>query len=70
MLSPQNLKVSPGVSCFHYSIYVLYPLSFHFVMCSFLVFQVPTMGEMIKMWKKNHNTFGILYSWFLAKVSI
>ncbi|KAJ6991321.1 traB domain-containing protein-like isoform X2 [Populus alba x Populus x berolinensis] len=33
------------------------------------VSQVPTMGEMIEMWKKNHNTFGILYSWFLAKVS-
>ncbi|XP_024444734.1 uncharacterized protein LOC18106991 isoform X3 [Populus trichocarpa] len=33
------------------------------------VCQVPTMGEMIKMWKKNHNTFGILYSWFLAKVA-
>ncbi|KAG5242071.1 traB domain-containing protein [Salix suchowensis] len=31
--------------------------------------KVPTMGEMIEMWKKNHNTFGILYSWFLAKVS-
>ncbi|KAJ6866219.1 traB domain-containing protein-like [Populus alba x Populus x berolinensis] len=31
--------------------------------------KVPTMGEMIKMWKKNHNTFGILYSWFLAKVA-
>ncbi|KAJ6908496.1 hypothetical protein NC651_018794 [Populus alba x Populus x berolinensis] len=34
-----------------------------------LVVLVPTMGEMIEMWKKNHNTFGILYSWFLAKVS-
>ncbi|KAJ6289852.1 hypothetical protein OIU78_025720, partial [Salix suchowensis] len=31
--------------------------------------KVPTMGEMIEMWKKNHNTFGILYSWFLAKVA-
>ncbi|KAL6975722.1 hypothetical protein U1Q18_024517 [Sarracenia purpurea var. burkii] len=31
--------------------------------------KVPTMGEMIDMWKKQHNTFGILYSWFLAKVA-
>lgn len=31
--------------------------------------QVPTMNEMIDMWKnKKMNTFGILYSWFLAKV--
>jgi hypothetical protein len=27
------------------------------------------MNEMIDMWKKNKmNTFGIIYSWFLAKV--
>ncbi|XP_042424010.1 traB domain-containing protein-like [Zingiber officinale] len=33
-------------------------------------FQVPTMSEMIDMWKKKKmNTFGILYSWFLAKVA-
>lgn len=31
--------------------------------------KVPTMGEMVDMWKKNHNSFGILYSWFLAKVA-
>lgn len=32
--------------------------------------QVPTMNEMIDMWKKNKmNTFGIIYSWFLAKVA-
>ncbi|XP_002441332.2 traB domain-containing protein [Sorghum bicolor] len=32
--------------------------------------QVPTMNEMIDMWKnKKMNTFGILYSWFLAKVA-
>ncbi|XP_015572705.2 traB domain-containing protein isoform X1 [Ricinus communis] len=31
--------------------------------------KVPTMGEMIEMWKKNQNMFGILYSWFLAKVA-
>lgn len=31
--------------------------------------KVPTMGEMIEMWKKKHNAFGIVYSWFLAKVS-
>ncbi|KAE8814570.1 hypothetical protein D1007_08087 [Hordeum vulgare] len=31
--------------------------------------QVPTMNEMIDMWKKKKmNTFGILYSWFLAKL--
>lgn len=30
--------------------------------------QVPTMSEMIDMWKKKKmNPFGILYSWFLAK---
>lgn len=31
--------------------------------------KVPTMGEMVELWKKNHNMFGILYSWFLAKVA-
>ncbi|KAF5726438.1 traB domain-containing protein-like [Tripterygium wilfordii] len=31
--------------------------------------KVPTMGEMVEMWKKKHNLFGILYSWFLAKVA-
>ncbi|CAL4901498.1 unnamed protein product [Urochloa decumbens] len=32
--------------------------------------QVPTMNEMIDMWKKKKmNTFGILYSWFLAKIA-
>ncbi|KAL6580457.1 hypothetical protein OROMI_008481 [Orobanche minor] len=30
---------------------------------------IPTARKMIDMWKKNHNAFGILYSWFLAKVS-
>lgn len=34
----------------------------------YVVHQVPTVGEMVDMWKKKHNTFGILYSWFLAKV--
>eukprot|EP00262_Sarcandra_glabra_P011592 TRINITY_DN2819_c0_g2_i1.p1 TRINITY_DN2819_c0_g2~~TRINITY_DN2819_c0_g2_i1.p1 ORF type:complete len:334 (-),score=45.67 TRINITY_DN2819_c0_g2_i1:59-1060(-) len=31
--------------------------------------KVPTMSEMMDMWKKNMNIFGILYSWFLAKVA-
>ncbi|XP_057787220.1 uncharacterized protein LOC131004531 [Salvia miltiorrhiza] len=31
--------------------------------------KVPTMGEMVDMWKKKQNLFGILYSWFLAKVA-
>nr|XP_016502414.1 PREDICTED: traB domain-containing protein-like [Nicotiana tabacum] len=31
--------------------------------------KVPTMVEMMDMWKKNQNPFGILYSWFLAKVA-
>ncbi|XP_042483164.1 traB domain-containing protein-like [Macadamia integrifolia] len=32
--------------------------------------QVPTMKEMIDMWqKKKMNMFGILYSWFLAKLA-
>ncbi|KAL7142272.1 hypothetical protein ABFS83_08G112900 [Erythranthe nasuta] len=31
--------------------------------------KVPTMKEMVDMWKKNQNLFGILYSWFLAKVA-
>ncbi|KAF7805818.1 traB domain-containing protein [Senna tora] len=31
--------------------------------------KVPTMGEMIAMMKKKHNIFGVLYSWFLAKVA-
>ncbi|CAL5394331.1 unnamed protein product [Camellia sinensis] len=30
---------------------------------------VPTMAEMLDLWKKQHNIFGILYSWFLAKVA-
>ncbi|KAL3624679.1 hypothetical protein CASFOL_031347 [Castilleja foliolosa] len=32
-------------------------------------FKVPTVGEMMGMWKENQNPFGILYSWFLAKVA-
>lgn len=31
--------------------------------------KVPTMAEMLDLWKKQHNIFGILYSWFLAKVA-
>lgn len=31
--------------------------------------KIPTMTEMIDMWKKKQNIFGILYSWFLAKVA-
>ncbi|CAN8247702.1 unnamed protein product [Cochlearia groenlandica] len=31
--------------------------------------KIPTVSEMIDMWKKNHNTFGIVYGWFLAKVA-
>ncbi|XP_028808378.1 traB domain-containing protein [Neltuma alba] len=31
--------------------------------------KVPAMGEMIAMLKKKHNIFGVLYSWFLAKVA-
>ncbi|KAJ3674919.1 hypothetical protein LUZ60_005535 [Juncus effusus] len=32
--------------------------------------EVPTMSEMFEMWKtKKANPFGILYSWFLAKVA-
>ncbi|ESQ51892.1 hypothetical protein EUTSA_v10017883mg [Eutrema salsugineum] len=31
--------------------------------------KVPTMSEMIDMWKENHNTFGIAYEWFLAKIA-
>ncbi|GAV81304.1 TraB domain-containing protein [Cephalotus follicularis] len=31
--------------------------------------KVPTIREMVDMWKKKHNMFGILYSWFLAKVA-
>ncbi|KAK7827280.1 trab domain-containing protein [Quercus suber] len=27
--------------------------------------KVPTMGEMVDMWKKKHNIFGILYSWVI-----
>lgn len=32
-----------------------------------LLLQIPTAGDMIEMWKKNHNLFGIFYGWFLAK---
>ncbi|XP_024029965.1 traB domain-containing protein [Morus notabilis] len=31
--------------------------------------KVPTIGEMVEMWKRKQNAFGILYSWFLAKVA-
>ncbi|XP_052178879.1 uncharacterized protein LOC127792431 [Diospyros lotus] len=31
--------------------------------------KVPKMTEMVDMWKKGHNLFGILYGWFLAKVA-
>ncbi|GMG98671.1 hypothetical protein Nepgr_000511 [Nepenthes gracilis] len=31
--------------------------------------KVPTMSEMVDMWKKKQNPFGIIYSWFLAKVA-
>ncbi|KAK4789443.1 hypothetical protein SAY86_016747 [Trapa natans] len=31
--------------------------------------KVPTFAEMVEMLKKKHNLFGILYSWFLAKVA-
>jgi hypothetical protein len=29
----------------------------------------PTMGQMVEIWKKQHDVVGILYSWFLAKVA-
>ncbi|KAH7533033.1 hypothetical protein FEM48_Zijuj04G0086600 [Ziziphus jujuba var. spinosa] len=32
--------------------------------------KVPTFGEMVELWKKKHNIFGILYSWFLAKLEV
>ncbi|KAF7823121.1 traB domain-containing protein [Senna tora] len=31
--------------------------------------KVPTLGEMIGMLKKKQNIFGVLYSWFLAKIA-
>ncbi|WMV39049.1 hypothetical protein MTR67_032434 [Solanum verrucosum] len=31
--------------------------------------KVPTMGDMMNMWKKNQNPFEILYSWLIAKVA-
>ncbi|KNA11643.1 hypothetical protein SOVF_133290 [Spinacia oleracea] len=31
--------------------------------------KVPTMTEMIDSWKKKQNVFGIIYSWFLAKIA-
>lgn len=31
--------------------------------------KVPTVGDMVDMWKKNQNPFGILYSWLIAKVA-
>ncbi|GAB2233827.1 hypothetical protein Droror1_Dr00003056 [Drosera rotundifolia] len=36
---------------------------------SFRDLKIPTMNEMIDMWRKNQNLFGIIYSWFLAKVA-
>ncbi|XP_033147675.1 traB domain-containing protein [Brassica rapa] len=31
--------------------------------------KIPTVWEMIDMWKKKHNPFGIAYGWFLAKIA-
>ncbi|KAJ0240216.1 TraB family protein [Hirschfeldia incana] len=31
--------------------------------------KVPTVWEMIDLWKKKHNPFGIAYGWFLAKIA-
>ncbi|XP_058210664.1 uncharacterized protein LOC131323061 [Rhododendron vialii] len=31
--------------------------------------KVPTMRDMVEMWTTQHDIFGILYSWFLAKVA-
>ncbi|XP_058210666.1 uncharacterized protein LOC131323064 [Rhododendron vialii] len=31
--------------------------------------KVPTMRDMVEMWKTQRDIFGILYSWFLAKVA-
>ncbi|ESQ37117.1 hypothetical protein EUTSA_v10002878mg [Eutrema salsugineum] len=31
--------------------------------------KVPTVWEMIDMWKKKHNPFGIVYGWFLATIA-
>uniref|UniRef100_M1CH24 TraB family protein n=1 Tax=Solanum tuberosum TaxID=4113 RepID=M1CH24_SOLTU len=31
--------------------------------------KVPTMGDMMDMWKKNKNPFEILYSWLITKVA-
>ncbi|XP_058211460.1 uncharacterized protein LOC131323626 [Rhododendron vialii] len=31
--------------------------------------KVPTMRDMVEIWKTQHDIFGILYSWFLAKVA-
>ncbi|CAA7049560.1 unnamed protein product [Microthlaspi erraticum] len=36
---------------------------------SFIKPQVPTNSEMIDMWKKNHNIFGIAYGYFLATIA-
>jgi hypothetical protein len=34
-------------------------------------FQVPTFSKMLEMWrKKEMNAFGVIYSWFLAKVHV
>ncbi|KAK6141164.1 hypothetical protein DH2020_025082 [Rehmannia glutinosa] len=48
---------------------VLAPQNFKSLELNSDVLQVPTAGEMVEMWKKNQNLFGILYSWFLAKVA-
>lgn len=39
-------------------------VNFMYIFC-FL--QVPTVEEMYEHWKKKHNFFGILYSWFMAE---
>ncbi|GMN58113.1 hypothetical protein TIFTF001_027197 [Ficus carica] len=76
VLTPQNLKVVMNLLYVWLALHVDWfgltrdaVFGFYVAYILTLVLQVPTMGEMVEMWKRKHNLFGILYSWFLAKVA-
>ncbi|EXC23135.1 hypothetical protein L484_018266 [Morus notabilis] len=59
VLTPQNLKIFA----------LCISSSSNTYLCIKNRKEVPTIGEMVEMWKRKQNAFGILYSWFLAKVA-
>ncbi|CAF1934442.1 unnamed protein product [Brassica oleracea var. botrytis] len=51
------------------SSFIKYPCSLLWNVAMSLVFWFPTMWEVIDMWKKKHNPFGIAYEYFLCFIS-